>query len=620
MKRVLTILLILLFGACSAEGIEVVRQKNVATRIVFPLLDSSGDYLAGEVAGGNPVENTDQWADGGNPDGMAACSNALVEMSLGVYYILLDAGEVNYDYIVVHIATDNSTGQCILIRTIRGDPALLATEGADSDTLETISDEIATAQADLDAYDTDAEYASAIWDALMASYTAEASMGGELQQLDPNVTFILADTAAQDTAAEWLTLMASVIGADSDTLETLSDQMDLISAGSVATIYAPTTGTDSTVGTENGTYDNYTLGTSDGTVWTITDAGSATDVVCQYEVGAKSPTSVEFEGHFNTAASSSKPTVAVQAYNYETTAYEAIGDALTDTGADEVHTWALTDAHHDPATANEGEVKIRFLASATNGSDVLTIDRIVVTAVPAAALTPQQIWDFSLLEYNTGHTLAAGHHLKKMMAAMGTVATADSTTSFTLSGGQATNDAYNGMMLFVQDADTAFGEARVISDWTSGKVVTVNAAYSFTPAIGDMFHLMACNHLLLTATEIGTAAIGADELAADAIGSSELAATAVAEIQSGLSTYSAYTELITTATSTRRVVVAGNKSFKNAVVMVQDVDDSDWETALVSNWNSTSRQMTFFQPLSFTPAISDVVKLVGYWKPGGFIE
>jgi hypothetical protein len=48
--------------------------------------------------------------------------------------------------------------------------------------------------ADTSAYDTDAEHAAAIWNALMATYTIEASFGGEVQQLDPNLTLVLADT------------------------------------------------------------------------------------------------------------------------------------------------------------------------------------------------------------------------------------------------------------------------------------------------------------------------------------------------------------------------------------------------------------------------------------------
>ncbi len=56
--------------------------------------------------------------------------------------------------------------------------------------------------------------ADAVWDDLIASHTAEASFGGELQQLDPNLTFVLADTSAYDTDAEhaaaiWNALMAT---------------------------------------------------------------------------------------------------------------------------------------------------------------------------------------------------------------------------------------------------------------------------------------------------------------------------------------------------------------------------------------------------------------------------
>jgi hypothetical protein len=67
-----------------------------------------------------------------------------------------------------------------------------------------------------------------------------------------------------------------------------------------------------------------------------------------------------------------------------------------------------------------------------------------------------------------------------------TVATADTTTSFTLTGGKTTADAYNGMLCLVEDADDSNIEIRRILDWTAAKVVTVDRAYSFTPASSDV--------------------------------------------------------------------------------------------------------------------------------------
>jgi len=71
---------------------------------------------------------------------------------------------------------------------------------SDVDNHDTDIDSILT---DTTAYDTDAEYATAIWGALVASYTGETTFGGEMGGLDPNITLILADTSAFDTAAEY---------------------------------------------------------------------------------------------------------------------------------------------------------------------------------------------------------------------------------------------------------------------------------------------------------------------------------------------------------------------------------------------------------------------------------
>jgi len=62
------------------------------------------------------------------------------------------------------------------------------------------------------------------------------------------------------------------------------------------------------------------------------------------------------------------------------------------------------------------------------------------------------------------------------------VAVSDTALSFTLTDGGAADDAYNDMTISVQNgAGDGRWESRRISDWTSGKVVTVDSAFSFTP-------------------------------------------------------------------------------------------------------------------------------------------
>ena len=107
---------------------ELVRQKNVATYIFFPLVDAAGAIVS---ASANPDSETDTFADGTAPNGFADCTNEATEIGTdGVYYLLLTQAEMNFDYIMVQIKSDDALTQFILIRTIAGDPALQATTAA----------------------------------------------------------------------------------------------------------------------------------------------------------------------------------------------------------------------------------------------------------------------------------------------------------------------------------------------------------------------------------------------------------------------------------------------------------------------------------------------------------
>lgn len=124
MKKYLILIVMFLFLFNVGMGIEIVRQKNVATVIFFPIVDESGDHVIG-ADGDTPDSETDTWADGSNPDGFADLTNEIVEIaSDGWYYLALTQGELNFDYIAIQVKTATATTltQNILIRTITGDP------------------------------------------------------------------------------------------------------------------------------------------------------------------------------------------------------------------------------------------------------------------------------------------------------------------------------------------------------------------------------------------------------------------------------------------------------------------------------------------------------------------
>lgn len=104
---------------------EVVRQKNVATYIHFPLVDADGDAVSGATGLDSEI---DTFADGSAPDGFADCSNEASEIgSSGSYSLSLTQGEMDADYITIQIKSNEAKTQWIIIRTIVGDPLNLAT-------------------------------------------------------------------------------------------------------------------------------------------------------------------------------------------------------------------------------------------------------------------------------------------------------------------------------------------------------------------------------------------------------------------------------------------------------------------------------------------------------------
>ena len=96
---------------------ELLRKKNTATRITFPILDADGDTVTAAAA--LDSEST-TWADGSNPGAFADLTNEATEIGAsGIYYLELTAGEMNFDYIHVQVKTSTvgAKTQHILINT-----------------------------------------------------------------------------------------------------------------------------------------------------------------------------------------------------------------------------------------------------------------------------------------------------------------------------------------------------------------------------------------------------------------------------------------------------------------------------------------------------------------------
>lgn len=117
-------MIILALTCVKAFAIEVVRQKNVASYIVFPLVDADGDLVTGATSLDSEI---DAFADGTAPDGFADCTNEATEIgTTGNYYLSLTNTELNQDYVIIQTKSASAKTQVILIRTLVGDPLLFA--------------------------------------------------------------------------------------------------------------------------------------------------------------------------------------------------------------------------------------------------------------------------------------------------------------------------------------------------------------------------------------------------------------------------------------------------------------------------------------------------------------
>jgi hypothetical protein len=107
------------------------------------------------------------------------------------------------------------------------------------------------------------------------------------------------------------------------------------------------------------------------------------------------------------------------------------------------------------------------------------------------------------------------------------VAVSDSSTSFTLTGGQAATNSYRYNTIAIQDADDGHWEQRKILAWTSGKVVTVDNSFSFIPAVGDLAYILSVgygevNSIISGTVPDNTSTANSIKLGANASGSNDV--------------------------------------------------------------------------------------------------
>lgn len=130
--------LTLIFAGVS-YAVELVRQKNVATHIVFPIVDADGDAVTG--AAGLDSEFTYFDDSTGGVNWVDLTNEATEIQSSGWYDVSMTQSEMNHDYIAVYVktSTTGAKGQAVLIRTTAGAPSAVATTTTAGNTIDVAS-------------------------------------------------------------------------------------------------------------------------------------------------------------------------------------------------------------------------------------------------------------------------------------------------------------------------------------------------------------------------------------------------------------------------------------------------------------------------------------------------
>jgi len=249
-------------------------------------------------------------------------------------------------------------------------------------------------------------------------------------------------------------------------------------------------------GTQQGDNDGDSTFADDGTYWQI----AATTAVGGFGLNVYQVFTLGTEVKANLLRITAKETlsgvVLVWAYNNITTEWEQISDEITGISgsSDRVYEYILNSDHQ---RVSDGVVKIRYTSTEESNSKYLYLDQVLLGVVSVPTLTAAEIAlavaEQDVLDVRHGEVgeMLLGHVIKRAIALGTEVATEDSATSFTLADGIAADDAYNGMVIEVRDGSSGTRdiEVRRIVDWTSGRVVTVDKAFSFTPTVGDAVHI-----------------------------------------------------------------------------------------------------------------------------------
>jgi len=373
---------------------EVVRQKNVASYIVFPIVDADGDAVTGAASLDSEI---DAWADGSAPDGFTDCTNEATEIgSTGMYYLSLTNTELNVDYAIVQVktATAGAKTQVILIRTMVGDPLNMAVTDdgtainvasgiveaqvksidANAITATSIaSDAITAAKIAADAItaakvasDVSAEIADAVWDEDATGHQTTGTFGQAIGDpvADTNTIF-----KAVVTDAAGATVGVDVVAVKAETADILTDTAEIGTAGAGLTNINLPNQTMDIVGNITGNLSG-SVGSVTGAVGSVTGAvGSVTGNV----------------GGNVTGSVGSVATGGIAAASFAAGAIDAAAIAANAIGSSELADGAIT-----AAKFGAGAIDATAIATGAIDADALAADAITAAKVAADVTTELQ--------------------------------------------------------------------------------------------------------------------------------------------------------------------------------------------------------------------------------------
>ena len=361
---------------------------------------------------------------------------------------------------------------------------------------------------------------NADWDAEVQSEVTDSLVAHNLDHL------ALTATAAADMTAEVAddTILSRMLAngdtsafvPSTDGLQQIRDAItDANPISHAATANNETTGT-----LDSGTYaDTASINTTYYQVSPVTPAvgGFGLNVDLTFGIGVgRVPSTLLVTGYFGSGA---QRTVQVWGYDYSLAAWVQLSNSQNDFGnavANQSYQYSMTS---NMVKVVDGEVKIRFTSTSETTADDFYLDYMDINSVAqeASGLTADQIQRAVWARAASGHDEETlGYNLSKTHILGGHVSSATSASQFIIDSGVAVDDAYNGMLIMLEDKTDDHYEVRRIIDYIgSTNEVFLDRALGFTPVALDDFYIKSTGYGDVNVTHVGGTSQTANDNGAD---------------------------------------------------------------------------------------------------------